>query len=64
VLVAHEAPGLDGEVARVAAEARGSLLLAVVDPVDLRPLRPWVVGRSLGRWLRPDLELHEARAIK
>src|SRR5690606_29736137 len=62
LLIAVEA--LDGPqiAARIGAEPGRSLFLAVVHLVDLRPLGPRVVRRTLGRRLRHDLDLREAPA--
>ncbi len=48
--------------ARVVAEFGGGFLLAVVELVDLGPLRPGIVGGALQRRLGQNLELHEALA--
>ena len=47
-------------MARVGALQRGRLLLPVVDPVDLRPLRPRVVGGAPVGRAGEDLELDDA----
>ena len=54
---------LDGRQvdARIGSELRRGFLLPVVQPVDLRPLRPRVVGRALQRRARQDLDLRQAR---
>ena len=52
----------DDVLARVVAEERRRLFLAVVELVDLRPLRPRIVGRARVGRPRQDLELHQALA--
>ena len=61
-LVAEEPGGLDGIAARILAPERPGLLLAVIELVDLRPLRPGVVGGAVQRRPGDDLELHQALA--
>ena len=52
-----------GEIdAGVGTVAGGGLFLAVVEFVNLGPLRPRIVDRSLKRWLGEDLDLGDALA--
>ena len=48
--------------ARVVAEDGGRFFLAVIELVDLGPLRPGIVRRRAQRRLGQDLELHQAAA--
>ena len=57
IVVRHELLGHDAVLARVLAQVRLHLAVAVVHPVDPRPLRPGVVLRALGRRLRQQLEV-------
>src|SRR4029079_2494010 len=48
--------------ARIGAELRGRLFLAVIHLVDLRPLRPRIVRGAIHRRHRPDLDLRDGLA--
>jgi hypothetical protein len=50
--------GGDEELAGVLAVRFLTLRMAIVDAVDLRPLRPRVVVSAAGRRLREQLEVH------
>ena len=61
-LVADEFFGADEILPRVGAEEGGGFLLAVIELVDLGPLRPGIVGGAFQRRLGQNLELHQASA--
>ena len=54
--------GVDEIVARIVAEDGGGFFLAVIELVNLGPLRPRIVGGAVERRLGEDLELDQALA--
>ena len=62
VFVADKLLRLDQVLARVGAEDGRRFFLAVIHLVNLRPLRPRIVGRPFHRRFGHNLELHEAAA--
>src|SRR6185295_5788571 len=47
---------------RIFAAQRDRFVMPVIDAMDPRPLRPWIVGRASKRWLRQDFKLDQAAA--
>src|ERR1043165_7120625 len=62
VFIADKFFRADEILARVVAEDRSGFLLAVVEFVDLGPLRPRIVGSAFHRRFRQNLELRQALA--